>query len=916
MISDQGGAKGGQGVPEGLGPFVVGVSGTGNVSQGALDMLHELPITKVGVEDLEGLVLSSNWDRHTIYLVHAKPQDYLFRTDKKGRYERKDYYENPGCYESLFWEKVAPYLTLFINGAGWAPGFPRLMSNVQLAQTLEVVKKRGLRGFRFENVADVSCDVEGGLEYLSRATTLSAPFYDIDVNSLITSSNLPISANTSSRDFPSVRMMSVDILPASMPLDASKHFSKALRPYLRDLVGEYTFRGSLTRKRGYGDVDLDLAGYEGRYTEALRKATIAQGGMLRGEWKGLLWEGVREFAGAPFGGAIESARKAEMKALEDKDKDKVAAKEEEDHPHVKTSVKAGGATSGGGGRGGVGEKKRVLLLGSGMVAQPAVDYLVAKLGVKLVIASNSPYELDNLSRPYKTLGDVETVQMEFDDPRKYEHLVRDADVVVSLLPAFMHVNVAKVCIDAGKHLVTASYMSPEMEALNEKAENANTLILTEIGLDPGIDHLSAMSMIDDLVGQKRKRLLSFISMCGGLPAPEDSIGVPLRYKFSWRPEGVLTAALEGAKWLLWKENHEIPGTELLKNYWSGLPITKEFELEGLPNRDSETYRKLYNLSGMRTFVRGTLRYPGYSSLMSSFVSLGLLNNQKKMKLEGWNTFVRQAMVLQYEQDVQKSCGVLPSLPSLLSASAKGNGVGVTKEQEQERFEQLREALEWLGLALPGMQHAKDMAMPPLPKGPQTPLSIFAYLLAEKLRYASGEKDMVVLSHEIVADDIFKLRAGEGADKKAIPAEEEVHTSTLITYATDRMHVGFQGERPASAMARTVGLPAAVAAGLIVYGKIGGRGGVIRPIHKDVYVPVLKELGDMGLEMDEKVRVVKKLEESSGTVEYCLARNMEGEKELGRKIEAERDMDDDPSWVEEESVSWAGDNSSRRKSFIT
>lgn len=244
------------------------------------------------------------------------------------------------------------------------------------------------------------------------------------------------------------------------------------------------------------------------------------------------------------------------------------------------------------------------------------------------------------------------------------------------------------------------------------------------------------------------------------------------------------------------------------------------KLEGLPNRNSFPYLKLYRLGGLRTFVRGTLRYgllplpviasrpdlvclglyrySGYSSLLYSFKKLGLLNNKKKILPQDWNALVRESMLAEYVSED----GLIPSLPQVIKA---------------ENLQALQDALDWLGLATPTLFHGTgyDLAqspkpMPPLPVAPATPLSIFAHLLSHKLRYQSTDKDMVVLSHEIISTDL---------DYRSGP--EQVHTSTLVTYGTDKMHTGFQGERPASAMARTVGFPAAIAAMLIVQGKLDG-----------------------------------------------------------------------------------------------
>ncbi|KAG6833293.1 hypothetical protein H0H87_008925 [Tephrocybe sp. NHM501043] len=216
------------GIPPVLGPFVIGLTGTGNVSQGCLDILSELPIEKVEISELKALVTNPNTQLNKIYLAHALPKDYFVRLDGQP-YERQDYYQRPQSYRSTFCETIAPYLTLFLNGTGWSTGFPRLMTNTQLSVALD--RARTFGGARFTNIGDISCDIEGGLEFLTRATTLSDPFYKI--------SPPPIPG----ANLPSVQMME-------------------LFPYVESLIRQYQT----------GDSDS--------YSAALRRATIAKNGYL------------------------------------------------------------------------------------------------------------------------------------------------------------------------------------------------------------------------------------------------------------------------------------------------------------------------------------------------------------------------------------------------------------------------------------------------------------------------------------------------------------------------------------------------------------------------------------------------------------------------------------------------------------
>lgn len=278
------------------------------------------------------------------------------------------------------------------------------------------------------------------------------------------------------------------------------------------------------------------------------------------------------------------------------------------------------------------------------------------------------------------------------------------------------------------------------------------------------------------------------------------------------------------------------------------------------------------------------RYRGYSSLLNSFKKLGLLNNKKEISLKGWNTFIRQSMLAEYNP----VDGLIPSLAEVIP---KAN------------LQSLHDALAWLGVSTPELDLQANQIMPPLPNRPETPLNIFAYLLSEKLRYGPGDKDMVVLSHEIVTDESDRHQSG--------PRREEVHTSTLVTYRTDEMNVGFKGERPASAMARTVGLPAAIAAMLIAEGKIILTG-VRRPVEREIYKPVLEELAQMGIVMEERSRkLIKDRTQSLDTltVEGAILMSAGPEEKKQRWLAGQTDdswildLDSFKGWEEEEFVEW-------------
>ncbi|KAJ7069890.1 Saccharopine dehydrogenase-domain-containing protein [Mycena amicta] len=720
-----------EGTPRKLGPFIVGLTGTGNVTKGCLSILEELPTEHISVKNLGALVNQKDPDLRKIYIVHAKPQDYL-RSLSGQPYDRAHYYQHPDQYRSTFATSVAPYLTLFLNGVGWGPSFPRLMSNADLTDALS--RAQAIGGARFTNIGDISCDPEGGLEFLTRSSTLSEPFYKTRP------STLP-------GHLPSVQMMAVDILPASIPWNSSQHFSNALSPYLDALINHYQSGAPLSPE--------------------LQRATIASHGRLtkQHEW---LWEA-----------NISSFRLSGPNALPSTDPVEITGK--------------------------VLKKKKVLLLGSGMVAGPVVETLAQRRDIELVIAGNSAQQIRNLIKGHTN---VKSKLCDLENRAMFERLIEEADLVISLLPAGFHADIAEMCVKHRRHLVTASYISSAMRSLHERAVNADILLLNEIGLDPGIDHCSAISLVSRLQAQG-KQIKSFTSFCGGLPAPDVPV-VPLRYKFSWSPRGVLTAALNGARYKLRDHITTVKENELLKNYFASVPISKEFALEGLPNRDSLSYLETYNLGkpdGIQTILRGTLRYPGFSELMESFRVLGFLEMQQTIRLDSWSSFLRKSLSLQTPVGDDPWNVIRKAVP------------------DEEQLENLRNALAWLSL-IPS-PHSRPL--PKLLTGEHTPLDIFAHLLSSTLSYAPGERDMVVLAHEVVAHTPGK------ADS------DEVHHSSLIAYGNER----------ATAMACTVGLPVAIAAQAVLDGKVKVRG-VAGPTDSSVYRPVLWGMEEAGLGMKESI----------------------------------------------------------------
>jgi saccharopine dehydrogenase-like NADP-dependent oxidoreductase len=372
-------------------------------------------------------------------------------------------------------------------------------------------------------------------------------------------------------------------------------------------------------------------------------------------------------------------------------------------------------------------------------------------------------------------------------------MVAEHDLAVSLLPAPNHPLVAAMCLEAGKHMVTTSYVSPQMRELDGPAKKAGLTLLNEIGVDPGIDHMSIMKVIDH-VREKGGRLTMLRSNCGGLPAPEANTN-PFGYKFSWSPAGVLVAMTGASRF---REKGELidlqPGG--LFGWVRPAEIAELGQMEFYPNRDSMGYTDLYGLDNIDTMFRGTFRYPGWGHFWSCFSKLGLLDRSARDDLAGKT----------WAQVMASLVGEKPG-PELRAQLAQRAGVPVD--------DKALDWAEWLGLF--GETPLTDDG---------TLLDCVAALMLEKMTYAKDERDMLLMQHT------FRAEYPDGT-------AEDI-TSTMLDF-------GIPGGD--SSMARTVSLPAAIAARLILEGQITARG-VLVPVIPEIYNPVLDELGTLDIKLEE------------------------------------------------------------------
>ena len=438
--------------------------------------------------------------------------------------------------------------------------------------------------------------------------------------------------------------------------------------------------------------------------------------------------------------------------------------------------------------------KKILVLGAGLVSGPLVHYLLDQPEFQVKVASRTLAKAEKLVAGAKN-GIAQ--QLDVHDEAALERLISEADLSISLLPYIYHPLVARLCVKHKKDMVTASYVKDEMRALDSEAKSAGVILLNEIGVDPGIDHMSAMKIIDHVRGQGGE-IESFSSYCGGLPAPEANDN-PFGYKFSWSPRGVILAGKNPARYLKDGEIVDIPGEELFAHHWP-VEIEGLGMLEGYPNRDSLPYIDTYGIHGVKSMFRGTLRYPGWSETMFNIGKLGLLDEKERNDLEG-KTFAQLTASL-----IGKTGGNLRrSLASFLGIDEDSSVIS---------------NLEWLGF----------LSDDPLPRDARSALDVLAKRMQEKMRYAPGERDLLVMQHEFIA---------------RFPDHKERITSTMIDYGIP------YGD---TSMSRTVGLSVAIATKLILQGKINLTG-VQVPVLPEIYEPVLAELDELGIGFSEKIEKV-------------------------------------------------------------
>uniref|UniRef100_H2Y796 Uncharacterized protein n=1 Tax=Ciona savignyi TaxID=51511 RepID=H2Y796_CIOSA len=809
-------------LPESVGPLTFVFTGMGNVSQGAQEVFKELPHVYVEPHELKHVAEHGEnllTDASLVYGCVVDMHHHL-RRKSDGGFDMNEYFNQPQLYESVFAEEIAPYASCIMNGIFWhASTSPKLSPLLRRSN----VDSEGCPRLphRLIAIGDVSADPGGSIEFMESCTSIDAPFVVYDALSGETHQGVKE---------PGILICSVDNLPAQLPRESSQFFGDQLFPYLKDIVHN-------NATSAYEDIKY------------MSPAIIASNGKLTPKYT-----------------YIQELRRKRL------------------------VLQAGAmyATSS--------QNHKVLVLGSGFVSAPLIDYLtrhndtavtvgtshtlytftisylvlvcdihlhnlllwvchlttLLTLGYEvvsctlwtsdvaftycilisywsIVTQSNTPHppasnEHDEVKKLASNFHRAIPVHLDVvNESQRMEELVQGHDLVVSMLPYTMHPRVADLCINHGKNFVTASYVSPAISALHERlrACEAGVSIVMEVGLDPGIDHMLAMQCFED-IQQRGGKVTSFVSWCGGLPAPEDSDN-PLKYKFSWSPVGVLLSAMNGSRCL--RDGRVVEMAAGGDNYMHATQPVKfmpGFRLEGFPNRDSIKYKGQYGIEEATTVFRGTLRYEVGESVVGG------------MRWCGWGYGVFHNPIVNY-LTMNVSLQGFADCHSLMKISLMNNSMDWCLRKWVGTTIDCRLLWEakcgWIYCSVKYSMKCKVLGLldNTMVTKSKTPLQSLAHHLSTQLSYGPDERDLVVLRHEVI---------GEFMGRK------EEHHIDLVVYGEKRGY---------TAMAASVGFPCAIAARMLLLNKVESKG-VATPLQPAIYKPLLKELRRLGFR--PKIKVVE------------------------------------------------------------
>jgi saccharopine dehydrogenase (NADP+, L-glutamate forming) len=437
---------------------------------------------------------------------------------------------------------------------------------------------------------------------------------------------------------------------------------------------------------------------------------------------------------------------------------------------------------------------RILILGAGLSSSTLISYLLDNAKEHNWNVRVGDLSIETAEKKVRNSDNGEAFLFDVQDKEQTYFEVGNADVVVSMLPAFLHYRVAQACVDLKKHMVTASYVSDEIRNLNKAAKEAGIAILNELGVDPGIDHMSAMKEIDHIKADGGE-IISFKSSTGGLVAPEYDNN-PWNYKFTWNPRNVVLAGQGVSKFIEDGRLKYIPYQRLFERNEKA-KVLEAGEFEVYANRDSLAYREAYGLKDIRTMLRGTMRRPGFIEAWNIFVQLGMTDDTYKIKIEEgttWADYIRCFLEENDEFTIQENlCAYL--------------GVDIHSK--------IMDKLRWLGVFSNKLITLKE----------GSPAEILQSLLSEKWKLEEDDKDMIVMQHEFI-----------------YTKEKETHKtiSSLVVEGENQIH---------TAMSITVGMPVAIAVKKLMLNEFTMTG-VHIPTHPDMYLPILAELAEHGIKFVE------------------------------------------------------------------
>ncbi|PWG04081.1 saccharopine dehydrogenase family protein [Polaribacter aquimarinus] len=441
--------------------------------------------------------------------------------------------------------------------------------------------------------------------------------------------------------------------------------------------------------------------------------------------------------------------------------------------------------------------KNILIIGAGKSSSYLIKYLLDKSDKENLHLIIGDISTDNTDKLINNHTNAESVVLDVFNADKRQKFIKKSDIVISMLPARLHIEVAKDCITYHKNMVTASYVSQEMKSLDKAAKKKGLILMNEIGVDPGIDHMSAMQVIDKIRDNKAKILL-FESFTGGLIAPESDDNL-WNYKFTWNPRNVVLAGQGGAAMFIQEGTYKyIPYHKLFRRT-EFLTIDGSGKFEAYANRDSLKYRSVYGLDDIPTMYRGTIRKVGFSRAWNIFVQLGMTDDSYT---------IENSEHMSYRDFVNLFLAYSPSDSVELKLRSY-----LKIDQDDVMWEKLIELDIFSNKKKIGIINA-------------TPAQALQKILSDSWTLQENDKDMIVMQH------LFGYE---------INGEKHQIESSLVVIGENQTY---------TAMAKTVGLPVGIAALKILTGEIKTPGVQI-PISKEVYEPILKELEEYGIKFTEK-----------------------------------------------------------------